>query len=98
MPLYEYECDACNDRFEVLQKVDSSPVRRCQKCGGKVRRLISAPSFRFRGSGWYVTDYGKGNHPPGQKGEEKKASKKDESAAKSPVTGEKSGGEKPAKK
>jgi putative FmdB family regulatory protein len=60
VPLYEYECEKCTDRFEVIQKVDAKPLRRCPKCGGKVNRLISAPAIQFRGSGWYVTDYGKG--------------------------------------
>jgi putative FmdB family regulatory protein len=68
VPLYEYECDKCADRFEVIQKVDAKPLRRCPKCGGKVNRLISAPAIQFRGSGWYVTDYGKGTGgKPGRK-------------------------------
>src|SRR3984893_7159271 len=59
MPLYEYECDACGHRFEVIQKFSDPPVETCPSCGGKVRKLQSAPAFQFKGSGWDVTDYAK---------------------------------------
>jgi putative FmdB family regulatory protein len=59
MPLYEYECDACHHRFEVIQKYSDSPKDTCPKCGGPVHKLQSAPSFQFKGTGWYVTDYAK---------------------------------------
>jgi putative FmdB family regulatory protein len=58
MPLYEYECTACGRRTEVLQKYDDPPLAACPHCGGKVRRLLSAPAVQFKGTGWYVTDYG----------------------------------------
>ena len=58
MPLYEYECTKCGHRFEVIQKHSKSPASRCPKCKGKVRKLLSAPAIHFKGSGWYVTDYG----------------------------------------
>jgi putative FmdB family regulatory protein len=58
MPLYEYECEACSQRFEVIQKYSDSPPDACRKCGkGPVHRLQSSPAFQFKGSGWYVTDY-----------------------------------------
>jgi putative FmdB family regulatory protein len=58
MPLYEYECDACGQRFEVIQKFSDPPADVCRKCGkGPVRRLISSPAIQFKGSGWYITDY-----------------------------------------
>jgi putative FmdB family regulatory protein len=61
MPLYEYQCDNCNEKFEVMQKFADEPLTSHEKCGGgPVHRLISAPSFSFKGSGWYVNDYGKG--------------------------------------
>jgi putative FmdB family regulatory protein len=61
MPLYEFECYVCKHRFERIRRVsDTSPVR-CPECQGEVRRLLSAPALQFKGSGWYVTDYGKGN-------------------------------------
>ena len=63
MPLYEYECDACGHRFEIIQKFSDSPVETCPVCGGAVRKLQSAPAFQFRGSGWYVTDYARKEQP-----------------------------------
>ena len=59
MPLYEYQCEACAHRFEVIQKFSDSPVDSCPNCAGPVRKLISSPAIQFRGSGWYVTDYAK---------------------------------------
>jgi putative FmdB family regulatory protein len=61
MPLYEYECVACQDRFERIQKSYSdAPIETCPKCGkGPVRKLISSPAIQFKGSGWYITDYAK---------------------------------------
>jgi len=58
MPLYEYECGRCKHRFELIQKFSDKPVRKCPDCGGRTERLISAPAIRFKGTGWYVTDYG----------------------------------------
>ena len=58
MPLYEYQCDACGRRFEVIQKFSDPPVETCKECGkGPVRRLLSSPAIQFKGSGWYITDY-----------------------------------------
>jgi putative FmdB family regulatory protein len=56
MPLYEYECDACSHRFEVIQKF-SDPPGTCPKCGSKVQKLPSSPAIQFKGSGFYITDY-----------------------------------------
>jgi putative FmdB family regulatory protein len=61
MPLYEYECFVCHRRFQRIQKVAATPVAACPTCGGKVRRLLGVPALQFKGTGWYVTDYGKGN-------------------------------------
>jgi len=57
MPIYEYKCDNCGEVFEVRQKFADEPVQVHEKCGGPVHRLMSTPSFNFKGSGWYVTDY-----------------------------------------
>src|SRR5262245_8342740 len=59
MPLYEYQCDACGHRFEVIQKFSDPPVEKGPKCGGAVHKLIASPAFQFKGTGWYVTDYAK---------------------------------------
>ena len=57
MPLYEYQCDACGSRFEVIQKFSDPPVDACTSCGGSVKKLLSSPAIQFKGSGWYITDY-----------------------------------------
>ena len=58
MPLYEYQCDACGCRFEVIQKFSDPSVESCRECGkGPVRRLLSSPAIQFKGTGWYITDY-----------------------------------------
>ena len=59
MPLYEYECDNCGHRFEVIQKFSDEPLTACPKCQGPVRKLVSSPAIQFKGSGWYITDYAK---------------------------------------
>ncbi len=58
MPLYEYECEACHQRFEKIQKFSDPLVEVCEKCGkGPVKKLFSSPAIQFKGSGWYITDY-----------------------------------------
>lgn len=60
MPIYEYECAKCGT-IEVMQKITGKPLKRCPKCGAKVKKLVSQSSFHLKGSGWYATDYaGKG--------------------------------------
>lgn len=59
MPIYEYECEKCGAHLEVLQKMGDKALTRCTKCRGKVRKVVSRSSFQLKGSGWYVTDYGK---------------------------------------
>ncbi len=90
MPIYEYKCEGCGETFEVIQKFADEPLTVHEKCGGHVHRLMSAPSFQFKGSGWYVTDYAKGSgsspaHPESGKSEskgEKSENGKSESSAK----------------
>jgi len=57
MPLYEYQCTACKERTEILQRVSDPPYTHCPKCGGEVKKLISSPAIQFKGSGFYKTDY-----------------------------------------
>jgi putative FmdB family regulatory protein len=59
MPIYEYECRKCKAHTEAFQKVTDKPLTKCPKCGGRLDKRISAPAIQFKGSGWYVTDYGK---------------------------------------
>src|SRR5882672_7231574 len=61
MPLYEYKCHSCGDVFEIIQKFSDEPLAVHEGCGGAVERLISTSALQFKGSGWYVNDYGKGN-------------------------------------
>ena len=60
MPLYEYQCDACGHRVEVIQKYADAPITVCPACGGAVTKLFSSPAIQFKGSGFYLTDYGRG--------------------------------------
>jgi len=57
MPLYEYKCTACGSVFEILQKVNAPPLKKCIHCHGAVKKVLSPPALQFKGSGWYVTDY-----------------------------------------
>jgi putative FmdB family regulatory protein len=68
MPIYEYQCRRCGHRLEAMQKVSDPPLRRCPECRGGLKKLVSAPAFQFKGSGWYVTDYAgkKGAEPKGE--------------------------------
>ncbi len=60
MPMYEYQCTACDHRFERIQKFSDPPVDECPSCGEhKVQKLLSSPAIQFKGTGWYITDYAK---------------------------------------
>lgn len=62
MPIYEYQCASCGEHLEALQQVSEPPLTTCPECSGELKKLLSAPAFQFKGSGWYVTDYaGKGS-------------------------------------
>ena len=61
MPLYEYECQQCGLHYERLEHASALHNGTCPECGHVARRLIGAPALKFKGSGWYVNDYGKGN-------------------------------------
>lgn len=76
MPLYEYECSGCDRRTEVIQRFADDPLTECSECGGELKRLISAPAVQFKGTGWYVTDYG------GRKSSESSSSSKESKEAK----------------
>jgi putative FmdB family regulatory protein len=82
MPLYEYACEKCGDRFEVMQKFSDAPLTIHEKCGGPVQRLLSAPALQFKGSGWYITDYAKGKTSAPEKTSDNGAPAKSDSASK----------------
>jgi len=63
MPLYEYVCDDCGHRFEVIQKFSDPPIEQCPKCNGSVQKQFSSPAIQFKGSGWYITDYARKDQP-----------------------------------
>jgi putative FmdB family regulatory protein len=84
MPFYEYECPSCHRQTEVMQKISDKPLKKCPFCGkAGLRKLVSAPVFRLKGSGWYETDFksekeGKrnlagGDHAPAAKDDDSKA-------------------------
>jgi len=72
MPIYEYSCKRCGKTFEVRQKFSDLPVAVHEDCGGPVERLVSAPSFQFKGSGWYVNDYPRNAKPESAKNADSK--------------------------
>lgn len=82
MPLYEYKCSRCGDVFEVMQKFADAPLKVHESCGGAVERLLSAPALQFKGSGWYVTDYAKGNGKSPANGSAKSESKSESKESK----------------
>ena len=57
MPMYEYQCRRCKHRFERIQKFSDPILKTCPECGGTVDQLLTAAAVRFKGSGWYATDY-----------------------------------------
>ena len=85
MPIYEYVCDKCGEKTEVIQRMGASPLRVCPHCGGKkLKKAFSAPAIQFKGSGFYITDYarGSGDGAP-KKSSGEKADSKQEKAEKS---------------
>jgi putative FmdB family regulatory protein len=77
MPTYEYECLECKNRFEVVQSMNDEPIKTCEKCSGKVRKLFGTAGIIFKGSGFYVNDYkkdGGGKQKSGKSGSSETAS------------------------
>ena len=84
MPIYEYECLQCGKRTEWLQSLNGTPLATCPHCGGEVRKLISAPAFQFKGSGFYKTDYADKDKKSGGSGKsESKSESKSENKSES---------------
>ncbi len=58
MPIYEYRCESCGEELEKIQKFSDPPLKDCLICGEPtLKKLVSASSFRLKGSGWYETDF-----------------------------------------
>jgi putative FmdB family regulatory protein len=105
MPIYEFVCQRCARRTEVIQGMNDPPPKVCPHCGGKLKKMASAPAFHLKGSGWYKTDYaspaGKSKEPgKGEKAEKSESgsdSDKSEAAGKSETVEKTSKGEKKKK-
>lgn len=69
MPIYAYRCSACGAEKDVLQKFSDAPLTACPACAAEsFHRVLTAPAFQLKGSGWYVTDFRDGNKPKGASG------------------------------
>ncbi|HET7174805.1 MAG TPA: zinc ribbon domain-containing protein [Gammaproteobacteria bacterium] len=99
MPIYEYACSTCGHRLEVLQKVSDAALRKCPECGkSTLHKLISAPSFRLKGGGWYETDFKSGNKRNlADGGKEEKPAAKDKAEKPAKEAKPAKGADKPAK-
>ena len=83
MPLYEYQCAACHERTEVLQRISDPPSAQCPKCGGELKKLFSSPAIQFKGSGFYKTDYASTSTAKAGTSETKSESKSESSKSES---------------
>jgi putative FmdB family regulatory protein len=81
VPLYEYKCLKCGRHTDKIEAVAGPHLKKCPHCGGKVESVITAPAIKFKGSGWYVTDYA-GKSPDGGSKETKPAAEGKDSGAK----------------
>ena len=102
MPIYEYQCRNCNHYLDALQKLSDPLLTDCPECGvPALRRLISAPNFRLKGSGWYETDFKSGNRrniaDGGESADKSDKPKEKEEAGKDKAGKEKAGKEKAGK-
>jgi putative FmdB family regulatory protein len=91
MPLYEYRCGACQQRFEVIRKFSDPELDVCTLCGeGPVNRLVSSPAIQFKGSGWYITDYSQkgksGSESTGSSSDSKPAASETAASSSKPET------------
>src|SRR3954451_22868793 len=82
MPLYDYRCEKCGEVFEVRQSFSDATLTVHEGCGGNVKRMISVPALQFKGTGWYVTDYGRGGKTPATNGKSEASSESKSEPAK----------------
>jgi putative FmdB family regulatory protein len=94
LPLYEYACLKCKRHTDKIENVNGPHLKKCPHCGGKVEPVITAPAIQFKGSGWYVTDYGRktasGDGAKSDKGEKQEKPEKTEKAEKTEKSDSKS--------
>ena len=83
MPRYDYECTSCGHKFELKQSFTSEPVADCPECRNESRRVINSVPVVFKGSGWYVNDYGKGGGTGAAESKEPEKDKKDKNKSSS---------------
>jgi putative FmdB family regulatory protein len=83
MPVYEYFCETCGHTKEVMQKISDPALTRCDRCSGRLKKLISQSTFQLKGTGWYVTDYASKNRST-PSGTDKAKDSEPEKAAKTP--------------
>src|SRR5207245_2604416 len=87
LPLYEYRCLKCNRHTDKIENLNGPKLKKCPHCGGKVESVLTAPSIQFKGSGWYVTDYGRktsgGDASQSEKSEKAEKSEKSDKSDKS---------------
>jgi putative FmdB family regulatory protein len=92
MPIYEYACQKCSHTFDALQKMNADPLVECPECGERaLKKLLSAPNFRLKGSGWYETDFKTNNQRNLVDGADKEGAKKTADADKKNGDSAKSG-------
>ena len=87
MPLYEYRCHSCGKTLEVIQKFADDPLTVHEDCGGELEKLISTSALKFKGSGWYVNDYGRGGHLPAKDRSNGESSKTEGKSDSKPASG-----------
>jgi putative FmdB family regulatory protein len=87
MPIYEYKCTECQHRLEKLQKMSEDPLKDCPECGqSALTKLVSASSFKLKGTGWYETDFKSNKKPDSSSTDKAKTSEpKKKSPAKEPA-------------
>jgi putative FmdB family regulatory protein len=83
LPLYEYRCLKCDRHTDKIENLNGPHLKKCPHCGGKVESVLTAPAIQFKGSGWYVTDYGRKTTGGDGKSEKSETSEKSEKSEKS---------------
>jgi putative FmdB family regulatory protein len=105
LPLYEYRCLKCKRHTEKIENLNGPYLKKCPHCGGKMESVLTAPAIQFKGSGWYVNDYGRktsggdaSKSESSEKSEKTEKSDKSEKAEKSSKSDSKSEPAKETKK